>query len=461
MTTTDQPQAVNRERGHVPAQGARLTSSDLARRVEAGDVEWVLLLTPDLQGRLQGKTHDAVQFLGAFDGEWRMCSYSLACDVDMQPLRTGVFDETYPDLLLQPDTDTIRLLPWRPRTALVLADALTPDGQAIAFAPRQLLRDQLDGLESTHHLQVAVGLEAEFVLYQASEDGNPMAPAWDGDRDYGLASPHTDLYYIQSLQHRLKQAGLPTQAVKLESAPGQVEVTFPHDTALRACDGHTILKVAAREVAAPFQLVPSWMAAPQTGVGSGLHLHLSLTDDTGSRMTNPDGSPSAILRHAVAGLLELMPHLAPLYAPNTNSYRRYSSAFAPSTYTWGHDNRTCAVRVTGSGASLRLEVRLAGADANPYCATAAAVAAIRHGLDHQLEPPPPCRTDAATLSIAQAPPVPADLDQAATAFQSSTALAKLLPPEAVQQYAALARQEAAWARPQVPDTERERWLTRA
>ncbi len=202
------------------------------------------------------------------------------------------------------------------------------------------------------------------------------------------------------------------------------------------------------------------MAAPQTGVASGLHIHLSLWRDDKPALATADGDLSAPGRHAIAGLVEALPMLAPLYAPNTNSYRRYAPhSFAPTSMAWGMDNRTCAVRVVGRGEGLHLEVRVPGADANPYRATAAAVAAITHGLDRT--PSLPSKQASSAYWDTTAPSLPRTLEEASAWFCESTVGEARLGQEVVQHYAHLAQFELGQQRGVVPDTERARWLLHA
>ena len=127
------------------------------------------------------------------------------------------------------------------------------------------------------------------------------------------------------------------------------------------------------------------MAKPYPGqAGNGLHVHISLLDKTTGKniFTSDDPQENAALRHAIGGVLETMPASMAFLCPNVNSYRRFGAQFyVPNAPSWGLDNRTVAVRVpTGSADAVRIEHRVAGADANPYLAIAASLAAGLHGL---------------------------------------------------------------------------------
>ncbi|MBZ4318418.1 glutamine synthetase family protein [Streptomyces huiliensis] len=450
----------------TPSNG-RLTPDELREEVRRGRIDTVALALVDMQGRLKGKRYDAGHFVEkVVDGGSDLCAYALATDVDMRPLpgyALSSWDTGYGDLHLTPDPETVRVLPWWPGTALVHTNA-TLDGRPVAVAPRELLRREL-GLLAERGLSARTGLETEFVLYEGSYElaaaGRAgLRPVTGRNRDLSLDHDDRTDTFLRALGSAMRGAGLPLEAAKTEAGPGQVEITFPYGEALTACDGHVLFKHAARHLGTRAGLAPSFMAVPAPGVGSGLHLHLSLWAGDEPVVPDAGGGLSATGRHAVAGLLTALPELAPLYAPNVNSYRRYvPESFAPTAFTWGHDNRTCAVRVVGRGKGLHLEIRLPGADANPYLALAAALAAIRHGLDHTLEPPPAVTGSAYGQD---APPVPAGLAEAVARFRAGALARKLLTDEVVDHYARAAEVElealgAAAEADEVTDDEVRRW----
>ncbi|MEV6723573.1 glutamine synthetase family protein [Streptomyces xanthochromogenes] len=453
-----------------PRQAGRLNLDELRTAVAKGRIDTVLLALPDLQGRLKGKRYGADHFLQRVaGGHADMCAYLLATDAAMNPVDgfgLTSWENGYADLAVAPDLNTLRLMPWLPRTVVVLGHALNPRGQQpLDVAPRQMLLDQLARL-AAHGLHAKAGLESEFLLYEGLFTDTPhigdggLAPVSTANLDYALDHPPVLDRFLRRLQSALAGAGSPVEAVKTESAPGQVEVTFPYGPALEACDTHVLFKHAARTLAGRAGLTATYMAAPETGVASGLHVHVSLWRSGNPALVTLDGDLSGIARQAIGGLVEVLPQLAPLYAPNTNSYRRFTpGSFAPTRMTWGHDNRTCAVRVVGHDSGLHLEVRVPGADANPYLATAAVLAAITHGLDQKLTAPPP---RAANAYLAQdIPLLPATLDEALAVFRNSPLAEKAFGPEVVAHFAHLAQVELAHQHGVVPDTERDRWFIQA
>ncbi|MET8983422.1 glutamine synthetase family protein [Streptomyces sp. NPDC004539] len=440
--------------------------------VAGGYVDTVLLAVPDLQGRLKGKRYDAEHFCRRVaQHSSGMCSYVLATDVAMSAadgFALTSWEQGYQDLSVKPDLTAIRIVPWEARTALVMGDATAPDGRRVEVAPREILRRQLVRL-AQHGLYPMVGIETEFSLYRgtytALEEGGfrDLRPVAAGNLDYALDYDPVSDRFFRHLHRALKGAGLPVEAIKTEAGPGQSEITFRYGAALAACDQHLMLKHAARALGARAGLAPTFMAAPETGHANGMHLHLSLWSRNTSALSGFDGALTETGRHAIGGLLTALPHLAPLYAPNTNSYKRFTpGSFAPTAFTWGFDNRTCAVRVVG-GRRLglrRLEVRVPGADANPYLALAAALAAITHGIEHQLDPGPPQNGNAYRATDG-CRPLPPTLTDALADFQDSPLAHEAFGPAVVGHLTRLAELELDHQERQVTDVERRRWLTTA
>ncbi|MET9915116.1 glutamine synthetase family protein [Streptomyces sp. NPDC006476] len=452
MNTTTDPTPTPWPTGPVNRNSLRRLLKDRA-------VTDIMLAVPDLQGRLMGKLFNASVFLERMTGGAEMCSYILATDVDMTLLDTFDFtgwDQRFGDSLVIPDLDQVHMLPHRPGTALVFGTPVHDDTSPVEAAPRRLLTTQLDRLR---HLgsEVKAGIEAEFVLYTNGPGGR--APAWTANLDYALNHPPELSAFLHHLTQALTDAGIGYEAFKTEGAAGQCEVTFPYGDALAACDHYTVFRHIVAHIASRYGMTAVFMAAPQTGVASGLHLHLSLWDEhhkpVFAHRRTEDLPP--VMAHAVAGLISALPHLAPLYAPTINSYKRYQPhSFAPTRYNWGYDHRGCAIRACGHGAGTHLEVRLAGADANAYLALAAYTAAIAHGIEEELTPRPACDHDA--YQDQGSIPLYPDLAEALTYFEHSTIAHLLLGQDVIRHYTHAAQAELTWHRRHVTDIERQRGI---
>ena len=211
------PPAAPGERGEK-----RASLSDLRNLVKAGTVDTVLLAVPDLQGRLKGKRYDAGHFLKrvAHHGA-EVCAYTLATDVDMNPVdgfALASWDTGYQDLSIQPALSTLYVVPWLPRTVVVLGDAVHHDGTLIEIAPRQILHQQLTRL-SRHGLHAKAGIETEFVLYQgtytqAEQSGyQGLRPVTAQNLDYALDHDPVSDRYLRRLQRALAGAGMSVESV--------------------------------------------------------------------------------------------------------------------------------------------------------------------------------------------------------------------------------------------------------
>jgi glutamine synthetase len=435
------------------------TRETLQRLLNDRSVTDIMLAVPDIQGRLQGKIFNARVFLERMTGGAEMCSYILATDVDMTPLNgfelTG-WAEGFGDFLVTPDLDNVRMLPYRPGTALVFGTPVHDDDTPVGVAPRYMLSTQLERLRELGYL-VKAGVEAEFVLYTDGPSG--QEPAWSENLDYGLQHPPVVDDFFRHLGDALNDTGILYEAIKTEGAAGQAEVTFAYGDALAACDGYAVFRQIVAAVARRHGMTPVFMAAPETGVGSGLHLHLSLWNEHDqpafAHRRGEDLPP--VMKHALAGLISATPHMAPLYAPTSNSYKRFQPhSFAPTRYNWGFDHRGCAIRVTGHGNGAHLEVRLAGADANAYLALTAYVASMAHGIEEKLTVR--SARDGDAYQDRDSIPLYADLAEAVAYFEHSTVAQFLLDKDVVRHYSHAARAELTWSRRHVTDIERQRGI---
>ncbi|SEO93385.1 glutamine synthetase family protein [Actinacidiphila rubida] len=450
--------------GRIWAHPGGLVSVDELRKLITDDrVRTITLAVPDLHGRLMGKRHQAPLADQLLAEGSEACAYLLATDVEMRPLpgyELASWGTGYGDLRLRPDLATLRVLPWDHGGALVIADAHQPDGQAISVAPREVLREQMRQLAALG-LTARCGLETEFVAYTGTgkQALRPLVPLASDNLDYALTPPLEMSQYLTEIEDALCDAGLPLEAAKTEAAPGQMEITFRYGPVMEAADNHTIFKLAVKTISQTLEATPTFMAAPETGVGSGLHIHLSLWRGDEPAFPAEGGGLSQTGAHAVAGLVEVLPQVMPLLLPNPNSYKRLrTSSFAPTRASWGWDNRTAAIRVTGHGRGVHLEIRIPGADANPYLALAACLAACRHGIEQELLPPAAITGNAYDCD---APLLPRDLPTALARFEYSRLAPLLLGATEVEHYTTAARIECDHASRQVTDIERNRGFTHA
>jgi glutamine synthetase len=460
-----------------PGPAAPLGLEELRALVRDGKVSTVQLALPDLYGTLRGRGLDAGFFLDEAVHGLDGIAYLLATDLAMRPVPdlalTGWADG-FPDLRLSPDLSTLRMAGWQPGSAIALADAVGPDGVLVPVAPRQILRHQVARL-AEHGLTASLGVESECAAYtvgydRARADGyRNLEPVAGHDSAFALTheQPRVDAF-LRELTEVLAVSALPLEALKIDGSHGQIETTFRHADPLTAADHHVFYKAAAKALGARTGIAVTFMAKPFTEAdGASCHLHLSLTDELGQSVFGlEDGLPGKLGGQAIAGCLAALGDFAPLYAPAVNSYKRYQPySWAPAQLDYGIDNRTCALRLTGRGANARVECRLPGADANPYLAAAALIAAVLHGIEGALgleTAPVPGNAYQYTVENPQpANPLPTTLAAAADRFGRSAPARAGFGDDVVDHYAQLARHEARQHEVNVTDLERTYGFVRA
>ncbi|RJO75075.1 glutamine synthetase [Nocardia panacis] len=448
-----------------------LSLTELRARVELGEIDTVLVAMTDMQGRLQGKRCSARFFLEEVAGHaTEACDYLLAVDVEMNTVggyALSSWETGYGDVVLRPDLSTLRMIPWHPATALVLCDVLhvRPEGVRVAASPRQVLRAQLDRL-AEHGLRAYVGTELEFLIFddsyeQAWRTGyRELTPANQYNVDYSLLGTARVEPLLRRIRNEMAGAGMYVESAKGECNPGQHEIAFRYDEALRTCDNHGIYKTGAKEIAAQERRSLTFMAKYNEREGNSCHIHISLRDGSGAPVFAGDGphGTSELMRHFLAGQLDCQREFTYLMAPNINSYKRFQpGSFAPTAVAWGVDNRTCALRVVGAGAGLRVENRVPGGDVNPYLAVAATIAAGLYGIEHRLPLEPEFHGNAYT---SQRPRVPGTLREAARLFGDSAVARAAFGDDVVAHYRNAAQVELDAFDTAVTDWERTRGFER-
>ncbi|MDT4911304.1 MAG: glutamine synthetase [Pseudonocardiales bacterium] len=446
-----------------------LTIDALRRAVVDGSIDTVVLAITDMQGRLQGKRLDAKYFLDTtLEHGTEGCNYLLAVDIDMNTVdgyAISSWDRGYGDLAMIPDVDTLRAVPWQPGTALLLADVQWLDGTDVAESPRQILKRQLARL-AERGWSAYVGTELEFILFEDSyEDAwdkrySSLTPPNRYNIDYSILGTSRVEPLLRAIRLGMRDAGMQVESAKGECNPGQHEIAFLYDEALTTCDNHVLYKTGAKEIAAQQGSSLTFMAKYNEREGNSCHIHLSLRTADGTPVFAGDreGGVSTEFERCLAGQLAGLRELSYFFAPNINSYKRYQPAtFAPTAVAWGHDNRTCALRVVGHGASLRYENRLPGGDVNPYLAVAAMIAAALHGVERELEPPPPFAGNAYNAGFER---VPTTLHQAAHLLDGSALAREAFGDAVIDHYVNAARVEIAAFDAAVTDWERVRGFER-
>jgi glutamine synthetase len=430
---------------------------DLKSQVKDGAIDTVLLGFTDMQGRLQGKRLTAEFFLDSVVHHGAEgCNYLLAVDVDMNTVSgyaMSSWELGYGDFEMKPDMDTLCLVPWHEGTALVLADLAWGDGSPVVASPRQILRRQMARL-AERGLEAFAGTELEFMIFRNTyEDAwrrsyRDLEPANYYNVDYSMIGTARVEPLVRRIRNSMAAAGMKVENAKGECNFGQHEINFLYGPVLRTADNHSLYKTGAKEIAHQEGMAITYMAKFDEREGNSCHIHMSISNDDGPLFDDS----------FLAGQLACMRELTLFYAPNVNSYKRFvEGSFAPTAVAWGHDNRTCSLRVVGHGESKRLELRLAGGDVNPYLALSALIAAGLHGMDQGLDLEPPFEGNAYE---SDKPRVPETLQDARDLFAGSAVAREAFGDEVVAHYLNNADVELAAFNRAVTDWERFRGFER-
>ncbi len=427
-----------------------LSQDDLVRR----GYETVILAAPDFHGRLFGKRIPASRFVAAADALPGVCTVAMTYDVaeenqdaDVQVPFAG-FHTGWHDFHLQADVSTLRPYPGVAGTAVCLADIVDEHHEPLRIASRAVLRSQVERAQSAG-LEVLIASELEFYAYREDirtarkrrfRDLEPSTLVHSDHRIYGQASLEP---FIARVRREMEAAGIPVHASQAEFGLGQWELNLEHGDPLTIADRHVIYKESIKEMAVQDGLSVTFMAKPSPNdIGSSCHFHVSLRTPDGKPVFADVANPSGLSLQGRCFLMGLMTHLdetALFFAPYVNSYKRHAAPFSGALNAWGVDNRTLGFRVVGSGSSLRIEHRYAGADANPYVAAAAIIAAGLDGIERGIEPGEPIRGNAYAQKGLPRPP--RSLGDAIQAFTTSEFVKRTFGEDVASNYAVHASHE--------------------
>ena len=457
-----------------------MTLKDVKASIRSGALDTVIVAFPDVFGRLVGKRCTAQFFLDSVAAHGTHgCNYLLAVNIEMDPLdgfKLANWDKGFGDFAIQPDLSSWRILPWQADTGLVICDYAHHDGELVREAPRSVLKRQVNAL-AKNGLTACMASELEFFLFNqtfhqayAAEYRN-LVPSSDYRIDYHITQPTQDEPLMRALRNQMGAAGVPVETSKGEWGRGQHEINFRYAEALPMADMHVVFKQGVKEIATQFGKCVTFMAKPWANeVGSSCHIHVSLWHAGKNLFWQPPGSRaglsaahagtgSKLFRQFLGGLMKYSPELCYFYAPTINAYKRYQAAsWAPTKMAWAQDNRTVGFRVVGEGNGFRIENRMPGADANPYLAFAAMLAAGMAGVEEQLDCGKVYQGNA--YVDPKLPALPKTLRQAADLLHTSGLARRAFGEEVVDFYVHTARLEADAYDNAVTDWERMRYFER-
>jgi glutamine synthetase len=405
----------------------------------------------DIDGVLRGKLVSLEKFWNMVDHGFGFCDVVFGWDIGdvlYDNAKVTGWDTGYPDAHATIDPSTLRFPPGEPDTATFLVDFVNEAGAAHPACPRSLLKRVLARAASLGY-SATFGSELEFWVFKETPESlhqkgfrglSPLSPGMFG---YSWLRADQNRELCHAILNEMTAMDIAIEALHTETGPGVYEAALRYDDALRAADKAALFKTHMKALAGRHGVAVTFMAKWSHDLpGSSGHLHQSLWT-----LAPPGASPqnafydasgeqglSATARHYLAGQLALMPELTALYAPTINSYKRYvPGVWAPLTASWGPENRTCAIRSIGGGASsTRLEYRQTAADINPYIAIATCLAAGLHGIEMKLEPPPAGKGDASLSKDHE--PLPRTLKEATEWLKASSTAREILGEAFVDHY---------------------------
>jgi glutamine synthetase len=418
-------------------------------RIRASKSEKVKVAITDADGILRGKYLHKPKLEAALDGGFGFCNVVFgwdAGDVCYDNAQYTGWHTGYPDAKVELDLGTYREVPWDGNVPFLLGEFVDEKGGPLAVCPRQTLKRVLQRLSKAGYSALAA-FEYEFFHFRETpatlaERGHhnprPLTPGMFG---YSILRLNQSRDYVNALMDELSAFRVPIEGLHTETGPGVLEAAILYSDPLEAADRAVLFKSGSKEIAHRFGIMPSFMAKWNAALpGCSGHIHQSLWDEAGKKNLFFDAKAehgmSALFSSYVAGQLECMPDLLPLYAPTINSYKRLvEGAWAPTKANWGVDNRTTALRaIPGTSKSTRLETRVNGSDSNPYLALAAALASGLYGIENELELRPP--VTGSGYDDKKAKSLPSNLEEATERFERSALARDFFGDEFVEHFAA-------------------------
>ncbi|PTQ96989.1 glutamine synthetase [Mucilaginibacter yixingensis] len=425
-----------------------MDKQQIAAYLQEKNIDHVKFAFADIDGVLRGKLIHRDKFLDGLKDGFGFCDVVFGWDsadvcydnVELTGWHTG-----YPDKYCRIDLNTMRHIPWQNDTTFFLADFTQSDGSAVPACPRSLLKKVIKQCEDMgYHPEFS----QEFEWFNFSESPKSLQEKGFANLDtltpgmfgYSILRPSQQSAFYYDLFNQLNKFNVPIEGLHTETGPGVYEAAIQHDHALAAADNATLFKTAVKEIASLHGITATFMAKWNADLpGCSGHIHQSLWSKDKSQnlfsSATDANKMSDVMKHYLAGQLYCLPHLLPMYAPTINSYKRLvEGAWAPTTVTWGFDNRTTALRVINDTVGhTRLETRIPGSDTNPYLAIAAALASGLYGIKNKLELTIPNTVGNGYKDAAHGI-LHTNLKEAAVAMQSSDIAKELFGDDFVQHF---------------------------
>ena len=381
-------------------------SENFQNWIKENSITEVECLVPDLGGIARGKILPSNKFLKGMEND----SHRLPQSVFIQTISGGyaneeedlpndVYNPTDIDVILRPDFNTIRNVPWyEDPTAQVICDAVNLNGSTVINSSRSVLKKIIKQFNDLGY-QPIVSPEVEFYLVKPNPDSDyplevPIGQSGreeKGKQAFGIDAVNEFDNLFEDVYNYCEQQNIEIDTINHESGSAQMEINFQHGDPLELADQVFLFKRTLRQAAIKHKLYATFMAKPiENQPGSSLHLHQSLLNTKNKKNVfyNKKNTISNLMKNYIGGLQEFTPKLMPIHAPNINSYRRLFATWdAPRNTNWGIGNRSCGFRIPSNEEySMRIENRISGSDTNPYLVIAANLAAGYLGIKNKIKP---------------------------------------------------------------------------
>jgi glutamine synthetase len=437
--------------------------------LDARRIEYVKIGVFDTDGILRGKYMSRQKFESALDKGFGFCDVVLGWDSADQlydNVRYTGWHTAYPDAMLRVLPGTCRDIPFEPQTPLFLAEF---SGRAEAVCPRGTLRRVL-ARAAQQGYTVKAAAEFEFFLFAETPESvrekgyRGLRTLTPGHFGYSVLRSSVHAGFYQELLNLCAAMRLPIESLHTETGPGVLEAALGYCEALEAADRAALFKTFAKVLAQRHGMMATFMAKWSNNFpGQSGHLHISLSKHDGGSVFHDPGKAhdmSDEMRWFIGGQQALMPECLAMIACTVNSYSRLVPGFwAPTSATWGVENRTTALRVIRGGpSSQRVEYRIAAADINPYIALAASIGCGLWGIEHRIEPDAPIEGNSYDREHAPHRRLPATLYEAADRLLASAPARSLFGDEFVEHFAATRQWEEREFRKAITDWELARYF---
>ena len=430
--------------------------------VKEENVRYIRLQFTDILGTIKNVEIPVSQLTKALDNKMMFDGSSIEGFVRIEES----------DMYLYPDLDTFVIFPWtaeKGKVARFICDIYHPDGTPFEGDPRNNLKRLIKEMEELGFTDFNVGPEPEFFLFKLDEKGEPTLELNDQGGYFDLAPTDLGENCRRDIVLELEEMGFEIEASHHEVAPGQHEIDFKYQSALKACDDIQTFKLVVKTIARKHGLLATFMPKPLFGInGSGMHCNLSLFKGEENAFYDQNGSleMSDTARSFLAGILKHAQSFTAVTNPTVNSYKRLVPGYeAPCYVAWSARNRSPLIRIPASrGLSTRVEVRSVDPSANPYLAMAVLLAAGLDGVKNNLIAPEPVDQNIYVMSKEQREEngiidLPSTLSQALEMLKANEVITNALGSHLFEHFVEAKEIEWDLFRTQVHAWEREQYLT--